>query len=675
MLPETLPPNEVQKTSSTQTSAVQSKLADLPDTIAVSLASLDHSSALLYEALENLKAAKSVDMAEVEGHLRAAPAKSADAVRQFVQSECPQASWQNRDELNELIAKIQQILEARTLAQQRSTRLLALATELERGSIVHRRVQRLNELNQLREQAINELRSLAGVEGAPSSLPGPDSDQWMEWACGLQEPQDAESLQALRTGFPHLDDFVANIEFSMWVAAKTLTSKGPPGPDGAGDGSYAEPSRPDGGSSAEPIASSGSMRTSMEEVDSSGDCGVPRFPELLSRSPLPSHESSTLTPNDASPPHTEEASQRIQEQEQALLASMMDLVSDPSGHFNPASERPFTAAFLRDNRPPSPTAGGMDDGSNPPAEAPSPTKVAPDTNAAAAVTPNRKTGVERVWNGKWLMLLAIVALLTFVGVEITMSRSHTIHASSAPVGAIENKVPDQARGNTHPQPLVSPVSETRSSSPKPPAEKQSKPPSQSVASKSNSKPSPAKQASNPEAGGSSSPGATPTNVAMVTKESSPKSTAEMPGPIPGALPVGTSNGLANVARDVPVPEPKLGNNLPAAGPKVASAVPLAEPKAADQQIRVSSGVAEGLLVHQVTPVYPPMAWQLRIQGTVVLAAVIAKDGTVKSLRVVSGHPMLTQAAMEAVRQWRYKPYRLDGEPVEANTQIHVNFTR
>jgi hypothetical protein len=199
----------------------------------LSLASLDDSLALLRESLEKLKAAKSVDFAEVIEQLKMA-AESARIVRELVWSELPEASWQNREELDALIDEIQKILDARTLEQLRS-RLLALATELERGSIVHRRALRVNELNQLRDQAINELRSQARLEGAPQTLPGPDADRWIEWACGLQEPQDAESLQTLRNGFVHLDDFVANLEPNMWVAVGPPTSELPPQPKGSAD--------------------------------------------------------------------------------------------------------------------------------------------------------------------------------------------------------------------------------------------------------------------------------------------------------------------------------------------------------------------------------------------------------------------------------------------------------
>src|SRR5271166_5252758 len=102
--------------------------------------------------------------------------------------------------------------------------------------------------------------------------------------------------------------------------------------------------------------------------------------------------------------------------------------------------------------------------------------------------------------------------------------------------------------------------------------------------------------------------------------------------------------------------------------------PKSVPKVEVQKVRVSSGVAQGLLVHQVKPQYPPLALQARIQGTVVLQAVIGKDGTVQDLRVLSGHPMLTTAAIDAVKQWRYRPYYLNNEPIEVDTQISVNFT-
>ena len=85
-------------------------------------------------------------------------------------------------------------------------------------------------------------------------------------------------------------------------------------------------------------------------------------------------------------------------------------------------------------------------------------------------------------------------------------------------------------------------------------------------------------------------------------------------------------------------------------------------------------MSEGNLIRKVQPDYPPLARSVRIQGQVVLQAVISKQGSIENLRLLSGHPMLVPAAIEAVRQWRYRPYILNNEPVEVETQITVNFS-
>jgi len=87
-----------------------------------------------------------------------------------------------------------------------------------------------------------------------------------------------------------------------------------------------------------------------------------------------------------------------------------------------------------------------------------------------------------------------------------------------------------------------------------------------------------------------------------------------------------------------------------------------------------SHISEGDLVRRILPVYPPLARIGHVQGQVVLQAVIGKEGSIENLRVLSGHPMLVSAAVEAVRQWRYRPYVLNDEPVEVETQITVNFS-
>jgi periplasmic protein TonB len=91
-----------------------------------------------------------------------------------------------------------------------------------------------------------------------------------------------------------------------------------------------------------------------------------------------------------------------------------------------------------------------------------------------------------------------------------------------------------------------------------------------------------------------------------------------------------------------------------------------------RQFRTSS-MLQGSLVHRVEPAYPPMARIARVQGAVVLEAVISKTGTIENLLLISGHPLLVPAALEAVSQWRYRPYRLNGEAIEVETEIIVNF--
>jgi protein TonB len=90
-------------------------------------------------------------------------------------------------------------------------------------------------------------------------------------------------------------------------------------------------------------------------------------------------------------------------------------------------------------------------------------------------------------------------------------------------------------------------------------------------------------------------------------------------------------------------------------------------------LKVSSGVQEAQLLRRVVPAYPPLAKQARIQGTVQFTAVIATNGSIESLELVSGHPLLVRAAYDAVRQWRYRPTYLNGQPVEVFTQIAVRF--
>jgi protein TonB len=127
------------------------------------------------------------------------------------------------------------------------------------------------------------------------------------------------------------------------------------------------------------------------------------------------------------------------------------------------------------------------------------------------------------------------------------------------------------------------------------------------------------------------------------------------GGVPGGIVSGTSGVLSEVLRNT-------------------SSVPvLAKTPEPPKRMRVASGVAAANLIHDVAPIYPPAAGRERIEGTVVLVAMIGKDGTVQDVRVKSGLPLLAQAAIDAVKQWRYRPYLLNGEPVEIDSQITINF--
>ena len=99
-----------------------------------------------------------------------------------------------------------------------------------------------------------------------------------------------------------------------------------------------------------------------------------------------------------------------------------------------------------------------------------------------------------------------------------------------------------------------------------------------------------------------------------------------------------------------------------------------EPVKATTPLRVGGDVQNAKMVRRILPVYPPLAKQARVSGTVRLQGVITKEGTIQQLQVISGHPLLVQAAIEAVKQWVYRPTLLNGDPVEVIAPIEVNFT-
>jgi len=149
----------------------------------------------------------------------------------------------------------------------------------------------------------------------------------------------------------------------------------------------------------------------------------------------------------------------------------------------------------------------------------------------------------------------------------------------------------------------------------------------------------------------------PQKVQMIKEDEAPPpviASTGVVGGVPGGVPGGSMGGvIGSVLSSTPVAVPHI---------------------ATPQRVRVSSGVVSGLLLRKVQPNYPPLARQARIQGVVVLQAEISKEGNIQNLQLISGHTMLAPAAIEAVKQWKYKPYLLNGEPVEVETQVQVNFT-
>jgi periplasmic protein TonB len=162
--------------------------------------------------------------------------------------------------------------------------------------------------------------------------------------------------------------------------------------------------------------------------------------------------------------------------------------------------------------------------------------------------------------------------------------------------------------------------------------------------------------------------AAPNNPAVIT--------LTMPTRIPSSIPDAGDDGAPQGARLGSISGDTAGGDprgIPNLFGGTRAVMPVAAPPPAVAPIRISH-MSEGDLVRKVLPTYPPLARSARIQGQVVLQAVISKQGAIENLKVLDGHPMLVPAAIEAVRQWRYRPYVLNDEPVEVETQITVNFS-
>jgi protein TonB len=159
-----------------------------------------------------------------------------------------------------------------------------------------------------------------------------------------------------------------------------------------------------------------------------------------------------------------------------------------------------------------------------------------------------------------------------------------------------------------------------------------------------------------DAGKLMAPKVIPKEVKIIKEDAEPDMSAGMSGGVPGGVPGGSMGGvlggvIGGMGGAPPPPKPKLSGPL-----------------------RVGGNVQAARIINRVQPVYPPLARQTRISGTVRLHAIIGKDGTITQLEVMNGHPLLQQSALDAVRQWRYQPTLLNGEPVDVDTTIDVIFS-
>jgi protein TonB len=153
----------------------------------------------------------------------------------------------------------------------------------------------------------------------------------------------------------------------------------------------------------------------------------------------------------------------------------------------------------------------------------------------------------------------------------------------------------------------------------------------------------------------------PKTVKIIKDEPTPppQTSAGVVGGVPGGVPGGSSGGV-------------IGGIIGGLG---SAPPPPPPPKpATPKRIRVGGNVESAKAIFHPSPEYPPLAKMARIQGVVKLQAIISKDGTIQDLKVISGHPLLVKAALDAVSRWRYQPTLLNGEPVEVETEIDVNFT-
>jgi periplasmic protein TonB len=266
-------------------------------------------------------------------------------------------------------------------------------------------------------------------------------------------------------------------------------------------------------------------------------------------------------------------------------------------------------------------------------------------------------------------MIAVVVLVAAAGGYFGWTKFHTSVSSipflkqaissvkpAAPPATAPSTVPEQSPVATHtsPQPSAEVVA-----TPLPSVPDKNLVPAETVASTAK-KPTSISIASSPEAPVDAVKTLSDDSHAIVVKNEAPRPVTPKSAPQEVADPAAPALNVASDSAD------KAISGL------VDTPAPV--PSAAAQSLKVSQGVSQGLLVKKVAPVYPQQAVQMHVQGAVQMLASISKDGNITGVKLISGDAVLARAAMDAVKQWKYKPYYLNGEPVEIQTQITVNFS-
>jgi periplasmic protein TonB len=262
-------------------------------------------------------------------------------------------------------------------------------------------------------------------------------------------------------------------------------------------------------------------------------------------------------------------------------------------------------------------------------------------------------------NKKALIIIAAVVVLAasaaYLGWRNTNKHSAQPTAAQAATMAPGNPAPNAPSAKPEDSPAPNPQAEpieapSASAKPSPASSAPRTSPSNRVPVKESSSPAQAPPASEAE----------PTPQPLVVKRDAPRQA--------------TTPATSQSAESAPPPSP-LGVTGGGDTTELAnlSSAPVGVPKPSPQVLKISQGVSEGLVLKKVSPKYPAQAIQMRIQGAVQMQATISKDGNIANLKVLTGDSLLARAAQDAVKQWKYKPYYLNGEPVEIQTLITVNF--